>query len=219
MVSNGESWYAHDKVIDKSSVSNVEKASCGKRILDVECKNGFRFGFKEDKVIHANDFASTSTASLVKPESAQVYKKTKKQTDIWNRVIPTATRFNEVQRTVGMIKLGQQGLVMSLVDSEASDARLYSEMCRMHRNMGQSACALPESIAPHLTQTKIITALRLCSSCIACQGRIQEPVTSIVLQPVELHRISVDTNDQVLSISNWPCCAPYSIHDRYTAEQ
>ncbi|GJY45717.1 hypothetical protein Tco_0434780 [Tanacetum coccineum] len=79
-------------------------------------------GFKEDKVIHANDFASTSTASLVKPESAQVYKKTKKQTDIWNRVIPTATRFNEVQRTVGMIKLGQEGLVMSLVDSEGKRA-------------------------------------------------------------------------------------------------
>ncbi|GKA72443.1 reverse transcriptase domain-containing protein [Tanacetum coccineum] len=36
MVSNGESWYARDKVIDKSSVSNVEKASCGKRVLDVE---------------------------------------------------------------------------------------------------------------------------------------------------------------------------------------
>ncbi|GJX83007.1 hypothetical protein Tco_0332488 [Tanacetum coccineum] len=89
MVSNGESWYARDKVIGKSSVSNVEKASCGKRVLDVECKNGFRFGFKEDKVIHANDFASTSTASLVKPESAQVYKKTKKQTDIWESVIPT----------------------------------------------------------------------------------------------------------------------------------
>ncbi|GJZ83024.1 hypothetical protein Tco_0648197 [Tanacetum coccineum] len=122
MVSNGESWYARDKVIGKSSVSNVEKASCGKRVLDVECKNGFRFGFKEDKVIHANDFASTSTASLVKPESAQVYKKTKKQTDIWNRVIPTATRFNEVQRTVGMIKLGQEGLVMSLVDSEGKRA-------------------------------------------------------------------------------------------------
>ncbi|PWA36659.1 zinc finger C2H2-type/integrase DNA-binding domain-containing protein [Artemisia annua] len=77
-----------DKAIEKSSVSKVEKTHA-KRVFDV---------------IHANDF---------EPESVQAFKKTKRQTDIWNHVNvvaannkapaalvkPTATRFKEVQKT------------------------------------------------------------------------------------------------------------------------
>ena len=95
-VSNGDNSYTRDKATDKSSVSNVEKTSRRKRVLN-------------DKLIHANDLASTSTSSFVKPKSEKLFKKAKNQTDVWNRVIPTATMFSEVQITVGMSNLGGKG--------------------------------------------------------------------------------------------------------------
>ncbi|GKB40040.1 hypothetical protein Tco_0884982 [Tanacetum coccineum] len=114
-----------DKAIEKSSVSKVDKTR-GKRVFDVECKNGLCLGFNKETMIHADDF---------EPESAQVFKKPKKQTDVWNHVNvvaannkppatlvkPTSTRFKEVQKT-GQHMDKQKDLLQRFVNAEGKPA-------------------------------------------------------------------------------------------------